>query len=61
MPAISIGELLRSVTRSVGHIDLVKIDTEGSELELLRAIPPEIPVRALVYEDETGRTRWRQD
>ena len=60
VPAISIGELLRSVTRSVGHIDLVKIDTEGSELELLRAIPPEIPVRALVYEDETGRTRWRQ-
>ncbi len=59
VPAISIGELLRSVTQRAGHIDLVKIDTEGSELELLNAIPPEVRVGALVYEDETGRTRWR--
>jgi FkbM family methyltransferase len=56
--AVSLAELLRSVERHASPIDLVKIDTEGTELELLRSAPADLPVRAFVYEDEHGRTRW---
>jgi FkbM family methyltransferase len=59
VPAIGIAELLRNVSREVGEIGLLKIDTEGTELELVRAVPSDVPVRAVVYEDDHGRTRWR--
>lgn len=38
----AIGAALRDVIRHEGHIDLLKIDTEGSERALLEAIPDDV-------------------
>lgn len=56
--AIGVADLLRSVEAERAPIDLVKIDTEGTELDLVRSAPDDVRVRAFVYEDEHGRTRW---
>lgn len=56
--AVSLAELLRTVAREGAPIDLVKIDTEGTEPELVRSLPEDVAVGAVVYEDEHGRTRW---
>lgn len=56
--AVSLAELLRTVAREGSPIDLVKIDTEGTEPELVRSLPEDVRVGAVVYEDEHGRTRW---
>jgi len=46
LPAISIARACRRVAREAGSIDLVKIDTEGTESELVAAIPPDVPIAA---------------
>lgn len=58
VPAVSLAEVLRTVQGEVGSIDLVKIDTEGTERDLVRSAPADVTVRSFVYEDERGRTRW---
>jgi FkbM family methyltransferase len=61
LPSIGIADALDLVLQDAPGIDLVKIDTEGTEVELLRAllVHPDIgKVRAVVYEDSSGRTRW---
>ncbi|HTR69009.1 MAG TPA: FkbM family methyltransferase, partial [Mycobacteriales bacterium] len=58
VPAIPVANLLRGVAADAGRIDLVKIDTEGSEAELVAAIPGELEIGAVVYEDRQGFTRW---
>jgi FkbM family methyltransferase len=42
LQAISIGAALTPIIAAHGRIDWLKLDTEGSELALLEAIPPEI-------------------
>jgi FkbM family methyltransferase len=51
---LGINELLEDVLGSVPAVDVLKIDTEGTELELLRAIRPELleSVRAIYLEVE---------
>ena len=51
VPAISIAAVLRAVTKEAEEIDLLKIDTEGTEPELVRALPADAPVREVRYED----------
>lgn len=58
VPAIGIGALLDRIAQETQGIDLVKIDTEGTELDLVRAVPAHMSVGAIVYEDNDGRTRW---
>jgi hypothetical protein len=41
-----------------GRIDLVKIDTEGSEADLVAAVPSDLDIGAIVYEDNEGFTKW---
>jgi FkbM family methyltransferase len=53
--AVSIACALRAIAREAGPIDLVKIDTEGTELDLVAAIPSDVVVREVRYEDNTGR------
>ncbi|SRR6266849_708251 len=55
LPAISIARAVRDIARDSGPIDLVKIDTEGTESELLAAIPSDISIREIRYEDNRGR------
>jgi FkbM family methyltransferase len=55
VPAISIAQALRQVAQEAGAIDLVKIDTEGTERELAAAIPSDVEVREIRYEDGEGR------
>jgi FkbM family methyltransferase len=58
VPSIGLEEALARVP---GTIDLVKIDTEGTEGALVAALlsGSHVPrVRNVVYEDATGRTRW---
>lgn len=59
VPAVNIASLLRDVASQTGRISLVKIDTEGSEADLVAAIPGDLDIGAVVYEDNHGRTRWR--
>ncbi len=49
---VAIADLLDEVLGASGSIDLLKVDTEGSEEELIDAIPPRIrsEVRRVVYE-----------
>lgn len=58
LPAVGIVDALEAVA---GQIDLVKIDTEGTELPLVAALresPVAGRVGQIVYEDNHGRTRW---
>jgi FkbM family methyltransferase len=55
LPAVSIAHALRGIAVEAGSIDLVKIDTEGTELELVAAIPADVMVREVRYEDNEGR------
>lgn len=52
--AISIRRALRDVARLSGHIDLVKIDTEGTDPELAASIPRDLPIGEVRYEDNRG-------
>jgi FkbM family methyltransferase len=45
VPVVDINALLRDTVASHGVIDLVKIDTEGTETELAAAIAPEVAAR----------------
>ncbi len=54
VPAVSIGRALRTVASEAGSIDLVKIDTEGTEVSLIRHIPPDVSIREIRYEDAGG-------
>jgi FkbM family methyltransferase len=60
VPALDIATLIREIAAERGRIDLVKIDTEGSESALVAAIPSDVDVAAVVYEDNHGHTRWRR-
>lgn len=60
-PAISIGDAMRMTLEGEPRIDLVKIDTEGSEPELVAALQRDAAlgaVRQVVFEDNRGMTRW---
>lgn len=54
--AVAIADALRTVLNAEGHIDVVKIDTEGNEPDLVAAIPEEILGRIghVYYEDNLG-------
>lgn len=39
---VAVNDVLEDVLAAVGEVDVLKIDTEGSELEILRAIRPEL-------------------
>jgi FkbM family methyltransferase len=54
VPAIPIERALREIAVATGVIDLVKIDTEGSEEALVAAIPGDLPIREIRYEDNRG-------
>lgn len=56
---VAIGEALRGIVAAEGGIDLVKIDTEGSEQALVAAIPEDVWPRlgAVVYECSGGVER----
>ena len=55
----AIGDALREVLEREGRIDLVKIDTEGSEEALVAAIPADVrrSIGAIVHE-YPGGVRW---
>lgn len=57
---LPIAEYLQAVLDVEGSIDLVKIDTEGSELPLIDAIPEELRrrIKQIVWENNDGTTRW---
>jgi hypothetical protein len=55
---VGIGEALRSIAAQKGPIDLLKIDTEGSEPELVAALPSDVPIGEVLWEDR-GRIRRR--
>jgi FkbM family methyltransferase len=53
VPTLAIADALEAVLRIAGLIDLLKIDTEGTERDLIAAIPPEQLARidAICFED----------
>jgi FkbM family methyltransferase len=55
----SIAEVLAEVIAREGHIDLLKIDTEGSEEALVEAIPSDLALEIgeIVYEARAGGVR----
>lgn len=57
----SVADALRGVIEREGHVDLVKIDTEGSEEALVRAIPDDVlaSVGEIVHEYPGGVRRVR--
>lgn len=55
VPAVSIGDAIRGIVQQAGAIDLVKIDTEGTEEELVDAIPAGAPISEIRYETNAGR------
>ena len=55
VPAVPIARALRQIGASAGLIDLVKIDTEGTEEALVAAIPPDVAIREIRYEGKLGR------
>jgi len=59
VPAVNIATVLRAIAEEVGRIDLVKIDTEGSENPLAAAIPENLDIRQIVHEDELGHVHWK--
>lgn len=61
LPAIGIAQAVSSVLSTREVIDLVKIDTEGSEPTLVAALTQSSNARAvrrIVFEDGDGHTRW---
>jgi len=58
VPAVNIATMLRLIARDAGEIDLIKIDTEGNETSLINALPEDIAIDAIVYEDYLGLIRW---
>lgn len=61
LPAIGIAAAMQHVLAHESAIDVVKIDTEGSELALVEALRSDAAmpkIAAVVYEDNKGRTRW---
>ncbi len=61
LPAIGMADAIDAVLARESRIDLVKIDTEGSELMLVEALRSHAvmaKVESVVYEDNSGRTRW---
>lgn len=57
VPAVAITALLDSVTAARGRIDLLKIDTEGSEQTLVEALPASSLPRDVRWEDVLGHVR----
>jgi len=57
---LAIGDLLARVLDEAGRVDLVKIDTEGTEEALVDAVPAHFRPRigALVYEGPSGSVCW---
>ena len=61
LPAIGITAALEQVLEREHRIDLVKIDTEGTEAALVAALQASscaASVGRVVYEDDQGMTRW---
>lgn len=60
VPARGISDVISAVLESEGRVDLLKIDTEGSEPALVAAISPAQRryVDALVYEGPGGVVTW---
>lgn len=61
VPAIGIEDAVRDVLVHEPVVDLVKIDTEGTELALVDALSANDVrerVRSVVFEDNRGHTRW---
>jgi FkbM family methyltransferase len=61
LPAVGLEDALRNVLDREPTIDLVKIDTEGSEFDLVAALTSSDVsdrVGAVVFEDNHGHTRW---
>jgi FkbM family methyltransferase len=54
VPAVSVACALREIAALAGRIDLVKIDTEGTEEALAAAVPEDVPVGEIRYEDNLG-------
>ena len=56
---VGIADLLAEKLRQHGTIDVLKIDTEGSEQEIIEAIPRELfpRIRRVFYESNDGRVR----
>jgi FkbM family methyltransferase len=54
VPAVPIKRVVRDVARDVGSIDLLKIDTEGTERELVAAVAHDSPIREIRYDGEGG-------
>ncbi len=50
LPVISVAQALRDA--GVDHVDVFKIDTEGAEWPILKAVPPEVRRRAQAYVGE---------
>ncbi len=57
----AVEDLLRAVLEQEGHIDLLKIDTEGSEGAIVAAIPADVRrrIREIVFEYPGGVRRLR--
>jgi FkbM family methyltransferase len=53
--AVAIGAVLEEALAEADRIDVLKIDTEGTELELLGAVPPELLARVGAVFLETER------
>lgn len=60
VPAVSVERLLADVAAARGAIDLVKIDTEGSEESLVTGLPSGSLPREVRWEDGRGRVRARR-
>ena len=56
VPARTIETVLRGILIEEQRIDLLKVDTEGSETAIVEAIPPELlqRIRRVLYEDNRG-------
>jgi FkbM family methyltransferase len=55
VPAVGIGDVLEEVLAQAGRIDVLKIDTEGTELELLGVLRPDLLARVGSVYLETDR------
>jgi len=60
VPAVEVLAALAEIADKEGPVDLVKVDTEGTEAELVARIRQGHPSSppAVVFEDSAGRTRW---
>lgn len=64
VPAIGIADAVQYVLDKESWVDLVKIDTEGSEqvlVQALRSAAVAQQVGEIVFEDNAGLTRWVRD